>query len=115
MQYRTRRSVTGGKRLVLSYGTAAGAADVITGKPRMELVVEERRRAFAGRAIVSHRGDLIVSFITLPAFPRGERRALILGATLFLLFAWPRCCRLALGLLAQACSFAPSICRNTQF
>ncbi|HBM39477.1 MAG TPA: cobalt transporter, partial [Sulfitobacter sp.] len=99
--------VVTGAKLVLSYGTAAGAA-AYTAKTAMDSVREKGVVPFAGGAMVAT-ALTFVFFQVFPHFPVGVSEVhLILGSTLFLLFGVaPAAAGLALGLLAQGVFFAP--------
>jgi hypothetical protein len=99
--------VVTGAKLVLSYGTAAGAA-AYTAKTAMDSVREKGVVPFAGGAVVAT-ALTFVFFQVFPHFPVGVSEVhLILGSTLFLLFGVaPAAAGLALGLLAQGVFFAP--------
>ena len=100
--------VVDGAKIVLSYGTAAGAAG-LAGKMLLESL--RKNGGIPALAIRSVIATVCVFgfFEVLPHYPVGVSEVhLILGSTLFLLFgAGAAAIGLALGLLAQGLLFAP--------
>ncbi len=99
--------VVNGAKLLLSYGTAAGAAGY-TAKLALETLRTSSGAAFVARAVIA----TVLTFVFFTVFPKfavGVSEVhFILGSTLFLLFgAAPAALGLAAGLLFQGVLFAP--------
>lgn len=101
--------VVDGAKLVLAYGTAAGAA-AVAGKLALDTIRKDGGvAALVMRSVLTT--ALVFSFFQLlPHYPVGISEVhFILGSTLYLIFgAGPAAIGLALGLLLQGLLFAPS-------
>ncbi|QJF51891.1 energy-coupling factor ABC transporter permease [Roseobacter ponti] len=100
--------VVDGAKMVLAYGTAAGAAGY-SAKLVMGDLAKSNIASFAARTVLATVG-VFAFFEVLPHFPAGISEVhFILGTTLFLLLgAAPAALGLALGLLIQGTFLAPT-------
>lgn len=99
--------IVNGAKLLLGYGTAAGAGTFAL-KLAWDQVKEDGTARLAGGSLAAT-AAVFTFFQVLPHVPVGVSEVhLILGSTLFLLFgAAPAALGLALGLLLQGLFFAP--------
>ncbi len=100
--------VVDGAKMVLAYGTAAGAAGY-SAKLVMGDLARSNIASFAARTVLATVG-VFAFFEILPHFPAGISEVhFILGTTLFLLLgAAPAALGLALGLLIQGAFLSPT-------
>ncbi|WP_295316888.1 energy-coupling factor ABC transporter permease [Roseobacter sp.] len=100
--------VVDGAKMVLAYGTAAGAAGY-SAKLVMGDLARSNIASFAARTVLATVG-VFAFFEILPHFPAGISEVhFILGTTLFLLLgAAPAALGLALGLLIQGALLSPT-------
>lgn len=99
--------VVNGAKLVLSYGTAAGAA-AYAGREALKTISSRGILSFAARSAIATIGTFVF-FEILPHFAAGVSEVhLILGSTLFLMLGvGPAALGLAMGLLLQGMFFSP--------